>query len=149
MDGPCADYDLYCRTTGQKPDEAKLIRGTYAALPVTPGAIEAISQLIAMKGVDTWLLSKIPSENFLSATEKFQWTARVFPSLADKLILSPDKGCVGTYLDFLIDDHPEWANATNFPGRVLKFKTMQNNDGFNWNEIIFIIESITHQRSKG
>lgn len=148
LDGPCADFDRHCALTGLTPAKAKMIPGAYKSLPVTPGAIVAVNYLLTLKEIDVWLLSKIPSKNFLSATEKFQWAYKNFPPLAFKLILSPDKGCVGRYQDFLIDDHPEWANANNFPGRVLKFKTMQNNDGFNWNEIIFIIESTIHNRNK-
>jgi 5'(3')-deoxyribonucleotidase len=58
-------------------------------------------------------LSKIPAENPHSATEKMLWVREHFPYLGDKIILTPDKGCVGSQRDFLIDDHPEWANANN------------------------------------
>ncbi|MDN8616524.1 hypothetical protein [Variovorax ginsengisoli] len=37
------------------------------------------------------------------------------------MIITSDKGCVGKQRDFLIDDHPEWTNADQFPGTIITF----------------------------
>ena len=121
MDGPLADFDLYCTSNGLNPHEAKRYSGTYLNLPPTEGAIEAVAQLLAKPEYYLFVLSKIPSENPGAAIEKHFWWQRHIPALASRLILSPDKGCVGTPRDFLVDDHPEWANAHNFPGTIVHF----------------------------
>ena len=46
-----------------------------------------------------------------------------------KVILTPDKGAVGIQRDFLIDDHPEWANSNNFKGTVIRFSN-------NWRDVV-------------
>lgn len=59
--------------------------------------------------------------------------------------MSPDKGCVGTKQDFLIDDHPEWANAHNFAGQVIKFGAPRD-DKFvcarNWKDVIVLFKEM-------
>lgn len=119
MDGPLADFDSYCAQRGLDPEHAK--SGTYLNLPITKGAIEGVIELLELRRFDIFVLSKIPSENPGAATEKHFWLERHFSPLAKKLILSPDKGCVGKPRDFLVDDHPEWANAHNFPGTMIHF----------------------------
>lgn len=121
MDGPLADFDLYCLDLGLDPSHAKLYCGTYLHLPVTDHALEAVERLTSDTRWDVFVLSKIPSGNPGAATEKHFWLRKYFPTLEKKLILSPDKGCVGSSRDILIDDHPEWANAHNFPGTIIKF----------------------------
>ena len=57
------------------------------------------------------------------------WLNKHLPILEDHIIVTPDKGCIGTKRDFLIDDHPEWANAHKFPGKIIKFGG-EHNDRF-------------------
>lgn len=124
MDGPLADFDKYCVSGGLDPAHAKLYSGTYLNLPPTDGAIEGVKTLLTMSKIDIFVLSKIPSGNPGAATEKHFWLERHIPQLSNRLILSPDKGCVGSERDFLIDDHPEWANAHNFKGTIITFKML-------------------------
>src|ERR1035437_909117 len=124
MDGPLADFDFYCKVRKLDPQIVKKFSGTYLNLPPTPGAIEAVLTLTLMKNIEVFVLTKIPSENHGAATEKHIWLERYFPILAKRLIISPDKGCVGTKRDFLIDDHPEWANAHNFSGEIITFQVV-------------------------
>lgn len=133
MDGPLSDFDSYCAVNGFDPEQAKLYSGTYLNLQPTEDAIESVKILKSIKNFDLFVLSKIPRLNPGAATEKHFWLQRYFPVLADRLILSPDKGCIGTYRDLLIDDHPEWANAKNFPGTVIGFGKQHNT---NWRTII-------------
>lgn len=136
MDGPLADFDHYCQLRGFDPKEAKLYSGTYLNLPPTYGALEGVAELLAKPNLFIFVLSKIPSGNPGAATEKHFWLERHLPRLAQRLILSPDKGCIGTERDFLVDDHPEWANAHTFPGTILKFKTSSSDTGHDWNSIL-------------
>jgi 5'(3')-deoxyribonucleotidase len=120
MDGPTADFERGMNEHNLPASKFKLIPGTYINLHPTPGAIDAIHALMDL-GFFVIMLTKIPSENPYSATEKIMWIYKHIPRIEDHIIISPDKGCVGTEHDFLIDDHPEWANAHNFVGTVVKF----------------------------
>ncbi len=121
LDGTLADFEDSCRRHGHVPSIHKMHQGAYRQLHPMPGAIAAVQAIEAM-GLHTWVLSKIPSHNAGAASEKLEWVRQYLPSLEDRVIITPDKGCVGTPQDLLIDDHPEWANASAFPGKVLHFK---------------------------
>ena len=134
MDGPLAEFDGYCKKINLEPNVAKLLDDTYPSLLPTEGSIEAVHKLLAMDKLDVFVLTKIPSKNLGAASDKLRWLDRYLPMLVPRLIVSPDKGCVGTARDYLVDDHPEWANAHNFPGRVMTFKTASG--GMTWDEIL-------------
>jgi len=120
MDGVVADFERAFTEAGQHPKQFKLVPGAYVNLHPIPGAVEGIHKLLEL-GFDVFMLTKIPSENPYAASEKFLWMYKHLPIIEDKIIISADKGAVGTERDFLIDDHPEWANAHSFPGTVIKF----------------------------
>lgn len=99
----------------------KRLAGAFLNLPLMPGAVEAVDRVEAM-GLQPFGLTKIPSSNPYAATDKLLWASRNIPKLDDKVIISSDKGAVGTPRDFLVDDMPDWANANNFRGTVIHFK---------------------------
>ena len=101
--------------------DCKLLNDTYLNLEPMPGAVETITRLVALAPNRIFLLTKIPSRNPLAAYHKYLWVYRYLPMVGDHVIITPDKGCVGTKDDVLIDDHPEWANAHNFAGTVIPF----------------------------
>jgi hypothetical protein len=72
-------------------------------------------------------LAHMPREALRTALRPYE-QKRYALILGDHIIVSPDKGAVGTARDFLIDDHPEWANAHNFSGTPIHFKN-------NWSEV--------------
>lgn len=121
MDGPLAQFDKYCLEHDVDPKVGKLMSLTYASLQVTPGALGAVNDLCSYIPDRVFLLTKVPSQNPIAAMQKLMWAREQFPLIKDHVIITPDKGCVGTVDDVLIDDHPEWANAHNFPGTVIKF----------------------------
>lgn len=133
MDGVVADFELHCFNNKCEPSTMKLKQGAYLELPLMKGASEGI-KVIQNLGYFVFLLTKIPSKNAYAATEKLLWVKIFLPFMEDHVIITPDKGCIGTALDFLIDDHPEWANAHRFPGRIIKF----GKDGSvkNWKDLI-------------
>lgn len=131
MDGVVADFEAAMNAAGSTPAEFKLRAGVYRHLPLIPGAMEAIGALIEA-GVEVWFLTKPPGKNPYSTTEKLQWVKEQFPELYERVIITPDKGAVGTSRDILVDDHPEWANANNFRGYIIKFEN-------NWPEVLDMI----------
>lgn len=120
MDGVLADFEKAFTDAGLSVHEFKLKQGSYLNIPVLEGAIETVDLAIEL-GFEIFALTKIPSKNPHSATEKIIWLNENIPQFKDHIILSPDKGVVGKPVDILIDDHPEWANADKFPGRIVKF----------------------------
>ncbi len=121
MDGVIADFSKAAKEHDLDPKHFKRVAGAYLDLEPINGAAEAVETLEKV-GFLIFALTKIPSKNPYAATEKLLWARRHFPSLEDRIIITPDKGAVGTARDFLVDDHPEWANAHNFPGTVIHFK---------------------------
>lgn len=128
MDGVLADFDKACTQAKKKPSELKLIRGVYRDLEVIPGAINAIEKIVEM-GYEVWAMTKPPSKNPSAASEKIEWMYELFPVFKDRIIITPDKGAVGEKRDFIIDDHPEWANVEKFRGTIIKFEN-------NWDYIV-------------
>lgn len=124
LDGVIADFEAECADLNVHPQQGKLIPGIYRNLPLIEGAEEGIAKLLE-KGYFVMCLTKIPSKNPGAASEKLLWINENFPNLKDYVIITPDKGCVGTDRDYLIDDHPEWANAGAFPGQIIHFKSWQ------------------------
>lgn len=120
MDGVIADFEGAARVHAMEPSHFKRVAGAFLDLDPIPGAAEAVAALDAA-GYLVFALTKIPHSNPHAATEKLLWARQHFPSLDDRIIITPDKGAVGTARDFLVDDHPEWANASNFPGTVIVF----------------------------
>lgn len=128
MDGPMADLEAAAAAAGLHPKDFKNSPNAYRNLPLVAGALDAIAAFES-RGLLVFLLSKVPRSNPLSATDKLLWVQDVAPHLLDRVILSSDKGCVGTPRDFVIDDHPEWANCDQFPGTILRFEN-------NWAEMV-------------
>jgi 5'(3')-deoxyribonucleotidase len=137
MDGVVADFEKQCAKVGLEPKIAKLLNDTYLNLEPMPGAVEAITRLVKLAPNRIFLLTKIPSRNPLAAYHKYLWVYRYLPMVGDHVIITPDKGCVGTRDDVLIDDHPEWANAHNFAGTVIPFGAHHD---VTWAELLPILE---------
>lgn len=144
MDGPQADYEREMIISGIPSKRLKLIRGTYTRLTLVPGAREAILELLRLKA-EVFTLTKAPDGSVWAASEKMEWQYANMPELRDRIIITPDKGAVGRPCDYLIDDHPEWANAKNFPGTIIKFdavydqKTGRSTN--NWEQIVYQLYS--------
>lgn len=127
MDGVIADFDGAMKKHGVTGDSLKTIRGIYQELDEVHGAHEALNKLKGM-GFEIFILTKIPASNPHAATEKLLWVAAHFPHLHDQVIITPDKGAVGTIRDYLVDDRPDWANANNFPGTLIHFDATMPSD---------------------
>lgn len=144
MDGPLADFEREMIRHNQPGNVIKKWKGLFRDLKVVPGAKEAVARIMALP-VDVWICTKAPDGSTFAASEKQEWQQKHFPELKDHIIITPDKGCIGRPCDFLIDDHPEWANASNFPGSLFVFKPVydkQGNSTNNWNELVERLSAI-------
>ncbi len=120
MDGVLADFVRAADAHNMAPSQFKRVAGAFLGLPLMPGAAETVAQVQAL-GLQVFALTKIPASNPYAATEKLLWIRQHLPALDDRVIISSDKGAVGTSRDFLVDDRPDWANAKNFPGTLIPF----------------------------
>ena len=121
QDGPLADFATAYKAAGLTPEHAKMQPGFYRSLPLTPGAREAVEELHSWPHVQIFVATKIPDANALAATEKIQWLHEHFPVLEERIILTPNKACIGTKADFLVDDRAHKADAFFFPGTFVHF----------------------------
>lgn len=121
MDGVLADFEGMSMQRKVPPAKLKLEPGVYLSLAPVAGAAAAVARIVDL-GYDIFVLTKIPSQNPHAAYEKLVWLKEHFPVFGDHVIITPDKGAIGSSRDFLIDDHPEWANALRFRGRVIRFQ---------------------------
>jgi 5'(3')-deoxyribonucleotidase len=138
MDGPLADFDKEIHRHGQPGNVIKKWKGLFRDLEVVPNAKWAVTQILKLD-VDPWILTKTPDGSTFAASEKQDWQKFHFPEFQDHIIITPDKGVVGTERDVLIDDHPEWANAMAFPGTIIRFVNKYEPDGSstnNWTDIV-------------
>jgi 5'(3')-deoxyribonucleotidase len=121
QDGPLADFDAAARARGLAPGEAKMLPGFYRSLPLVAQAREAVLELVLLPGCQVFVATKIPDENPLAASEKIAWLHQHLPELEERIIITPNKACLGTQDDFLIDDRAHKADAAFFRGRFLHF----------------------------
>jgi hypothetical protein len=145
LDGVIADFEQESSRLGLHPQQAKLIPGVYTNLRPMEGAIEGVNCLLDLAdrlNIEVFLLTKIPSKNPYAASEKLIWVNKHLPRIKDYVIISPDKGCVGTSIDILVDDHPEWANADSFVGTIIHYGERVRN----WDELVQTISSMLQTR---
>lgn len=69
QDGPLADFQGAADAAGLEPQEAKMVRGFYRGLPLTPGAREAVEELLGFHHLHVFVATKIPDRNPYAATE--------------------------------------------------------------------------------
>ena len=145
MDGVIADTEAhflswYERETGKTydrkdylgkpesesvPDHSAVARyvrtaGFFRTLPVIPGSIEAVQEL--MKTYEVYIASAA-MEFPLSLFEKREWLAEHFPFISWRnIIFCGDKSIIST--DYLIDDHPK--NLDHFKGKPIMFTASHN-----------------------
>jgi 5'-nucleotidase len=121
QDGPLADFQGAADQAGLEPKDAKMVRGFYRGLPLTPGAREAVEELLRFHHLHVFVATKIPDRNPYAATEKIQWLHEHLPGLGERIIITPNKACLGTANDFLVDDRAHKADASFFPGTFIHF----------------------------
>ncbi len=128
MDGTVADFEKAMRARNIPASLAKMVPGLYADLDPIPGAVEAINELTRWGLLDLMICTKAPDKNPYSICEKMFWIDRHLPVMHGRVIVTPDKGCMGYNRDFIIDDFPHWANAHSFRGTRVLFGDESNGE---------------------
>lgn len=130
MDGVIVDFDGFKAASGLSGDEIKQLPGAYLEMRPMPGAIEAVRSLIGM-GYEVWIATKPPTGVPHAYADKAAWVMQYLPELKRRIILTHDKGLLGTAEDFLIDDRPHKANCERFAGTLIRFRR-----GVGWPEVL-------------
>lgn len=130
MDGVIVDFDGFKAASGLSGDEIKRLPGAYLEMRPMPGAIEAVRSLIGM-GYEVWIATKPPTGVPHAYADKAAWVLQYLPELKRRIILTHDKGLLGTAEDFLIDDRPHKANCERFAGTLVRFGR-----GVGWSEVL-------------
>ena len=128
QDGPLADFQGAADAAGLQPKEAKMKPGFYRSLPLTPGAREAVEELLGFHHLHVFVATKIPDRNPYAATEKILWLHENLPGLGERIIITPNKACLGTVDDFLVDDRAHKADASFFPGTFIHYGSAEYPD---------------------
>lgn len=110
----------------------------FASLDVIPGAQDGVRELEEV--FDVWVCTKPLMTNVNCASDKLAWVRNHFPTLAEKVIITPDKSMVRG--DVLLDDHPKPAQAHRALWQPVVFRQPYNAllqaeqawDGFSWGD---------------
>lgn len=120
MDGVLADFAALKRKLDMDGDRLKNIPGAFADLQPIPGALEAVHSLIGM-GFECWIATKPPTGNPGAYADKAAWILQHLPELKRRIIMTHDKGLLGSDGDYLIDDRVHKANCDDFAGTLIRF----------------------------
>jgi len=120
MDGVIVDFDAFRVARGLSGEEVKQLPGAYLEMGPIPGAIEAVRSLIGM-GYEVWIATKPPTGIPYAYADKVSWVLQYLPELKRRIIITHDKGLLGSRSDFLIDDRPHKANCERFAGTLIRF----------------------------
>lgn len=134
MDGVLADYSKGAAMAGLTPEDFKDQPGAFRNLELLPGARHAVTQLLQTWGPGrVYILSTPPHGRCEEAEqEKREWLQEHFPDInPSNVILTLNKAKHGTIHDILVDDHPTWNGAAEFPGKVVAFTGPEA-----WNEVL-------------
>lgn len=134
MDGVIVDFDGYMKSTGLTAAEVKTTPGSYLAMSPMPGAIEGVRELIVL-GLEVWIATKPPTGIASAYSEKAAWILKHLPELERRIIITHDKGLLGTPNDILIDDRPQKANCHFFSGALWHFSPDRESAG-QWQDIV-------------
>jgi hypothetical protein len=122
LDDVVADYMGQCVEDNITPDDACLMRGFFKRLLPLGNSVNEVLAIEEMLPGGVYFASAPPEERHSAWTEKAQWVHRNFPDLGpSRLILTRNKGLLGSKDDIIIDDHPEWSGADKFRGTIIRF----------------------------
>ena len=143
MDGVIVDFSSYVLETGFMSTSILEVPGVYVELPPCQSAVETIHKLPKL-GYEVWIATCPHAKTPHNYSDKATWILKHLPELIDRVIMTHDKGMLGTKSDFLIDDHPERYNIAMFAGTFLEYK-----EGFQWPEIYKFFEDRYKRLSGG
>lgn len=118
MDGVIANYHDARKASGLDYNDFNASHGAFANLPLLDYSHDGIKFLEEM-GYEVWICTRPPHRFPQAYADKVEWLNHHFPSLTARVIMTPDKGCLGKSGDLLIDDHPDTNNGRNFGGTLI------------------------------
>lgn len=130
MDGVMVDFELYMSENNLTAEEVKNQPGAYFAMKPIEGALKAISEMTKM-GYDVWVATKPPTGVSHAYGDKAAWIFDRIPELKKKIVITHDKGFLGNYDDFLVDDRLHKASCHEFSGTLIPFV-----DGKTWTDVL-------------
>lgn len=133
MDGVIANFEEGVKSAGVTNEQFKLTIGNYRRLQPYPAGLAGVRELIRL-GFDVWIATKIPTKAPWAATEKLCWINEHLPELERSVIITPNKGTLGSSKDFLIDDRPHKAHCEEFAGNFLRFGP--HNEFKDWAQVL-------------
>lgn len=92
--------------------------GSFRNLEVMKDSHKGLALLTEL-GYEVWVCTRPPSKVPQAWADKASWILEHFPFLAGRVIMTPDKGCIGQEGDLLIDDSPASNNGINFRGTLI------------------------------
>lgn len=114
--------------------------GFFKTIPVMPGAVEALSELV--NEFDVYIVSTATQHTPL-LTEKQEWLNEHFPFISwNNIVFCGDKSSIQA--DYMIDDHPK--NFNKFKGMPILFNAAHNafiNDYHrvkNWTDVVKLLQ---------
>ena len=149
MDGVLADFDKMAHQLSLRGRRVKDTPRAFQQLQTIPGARTGVTTLIGM-GYDLFIATKAPTGRPAAYADKVRWILEHFPELQRKIIITPDKGLLGTKDDYAVDDRPWAAHLDRFKGVVFRFGDQILEEGFighahvaDWDKVI---EAFKHER---
>lgn len=130
MDNVTVDYVGFMQRHSMTAHQVNHTKDTFNAMSPMPGAIAAVMAVINY-GYDAWLATKPPTRAPAAYAEKAAWINERMPFMDRRIIMTQDKGLLGSRDDYLLDDMPDQANCGSFPGRLLVF-----GEGYRWTEAL-------------
>lgn len=140
MDGVLVDFEKGARLKNMDCKDYKMIENAYLNLEAYPHGFEILDEIEKQLGVEVYLSTKIPDDNPLAATEKLLYLRKLYNEnkipkhRAVNVIITNNKGVLGSEYDYLIDDRPHKAKVEEFKGQVLHFGSKGKYK--NWKEIV-------------
>lgn len=100
-------------------------------LPALKGAIESVNKLFRSNIFDIYICTKPYNHAAVSYSGKVLWINNHLPLLANKIIMTQNKGMI--IGDYLIDD--DFRNSHGFKGKFIHFERINKCSEYMWQEI--------------
>lgn len=118
--------------------------GFFEDLPVIPGALSTVREIIKLFGIEnTYILTQPVKETHYSYSEKAAWIAKWFPELSNNLILTQHKGLEAAPGRVLIDDNAEkWKNKWEGGGGTFVWFNTAIDPRREWSQILSELQEL-------
>lgn len=116
LDDVITDLTKAVEFSGLDLDSFRLQPGMYLNVPPKKGALKSLEKL-RDSGCDLWVTTRVLLKNPGAASEKIHWIKQYLPWLMRKVIITPEKGTLGTEHDYMIHH----SKCDNFSGKKVAY----------------------------